>query len=507
MAKKKKGQKAKKAAAADNENDGKPHRNEIKVEEKNKILDSQCQILAEQLIKYKDQSSETAKLATKLKHELRKHDLKTTEMVAYLQNEIHQKDAQTEKLRNANYSLKQRAENHEELTKKALNEMEMQHVDSFNQMESSLQSEIDCLRREVESLKYVKKNKEEIENALFVAKATMEAQAKKFKLSIDQLESKYIIDTSRIRESAQKEITNLKNRARELAEQELDAQSRQFRIENTKMKEDLAFHCKTTSILHKENKEKTERIQSLTRDMELLKDKDVEQSKQAVSYKQRIKQLTSKLHRLEDTLNVATEEWEGIRQQMMKQFSVELTSYQKQCKTLKSKNDAMSKELQSLRFYSKKLVSQRTEIEQFFHEALDEVKQKAQQRLKYEYQQRLNEYSDSLTKLGLNVESVQDQRVANDEIGIRPPKKLQKNKDSSSNLDVVVKLEYLTADEKEHVLKVLVSKINMSHQDMTKSLMRNQINIKKPPSKINLIEEDAENDPCKTFLTQKQLSD
>lgn len=483
------------------------HRNEIKVEEKNKILDSQCQILAEQLIKYKDQSSETAKLATKLKHELRKHDLKTTEMVAYLQNEIHQKDAQTEKLRNANYSLKQRAENHEDLTRKALSEMEMQHVGSFNDMESSLQSEIDSLRREVESLKYVKKNKEEIENALFVAKATMEAQAKKFKLSIDQLESKYIIDTSRIRESAQKEITNLKNRARELAEQELDAQSRQFRIENTKMKEDLAFHCKTTSVLHRENTEKTESIQSLTRDVALLRDKDIEQSKQAVSYKQRIKQLTSKLHRLEDTLDSATEEWEGIRQQMIKQFNVELAAYKNQCKTLQFKNDAMAKELKELRLYSRKLVSQRTEIEQFFHEALDAVKQKAQRRMKSDYKQQLSEYSDSLTKLGLNVDSVQDQRIATDEIGLKPPKKLRKSKESSSNLDVVVKLEDLTLEEKEHVLKVLVSKINMAQSDMAGSLMRNQVNIKRPPSMASLIEEGGDDVPCRTFLTQKQVSE
>merc|ERR1712130_559795 len=131
-----------------------------------------------------DQSSETAKLATKLKHELRKHDLKTTEMVAYLQNEIHQKDAEIEKLRNSNHSLKCKAENHDKSMQKALRDMELQQVSNFNAMESSLQAQITSLEREVESLKYVKKNKEEIEKALFVAKATMEAQAKKFKLSI-----------------------------------------------------------------------------------------------------------------------------------------------------------------------------------------------------------------------------------------------------------------------------------------------------------------------------------
>lgn len=498
MAKKKskagKGKKSKKADSKGGK-DGKSKGKEIRMDEKNAILDSQCHILAEQLIKYKDQSSETAKVATKLKHELRKHDLKTTEMVAYLQNEIHQKDAQIEKLRNANYSLKARAENHEQLTKSALSEMSQQHVSSFSDMESSLQSDIAVLRREVESLKYVKKNKGEIENALFVAKATMEAQAKKFKLSIDQLESKYIIDTSRIREQAQKEIATLKSRARELAEQELDTQSRQFRVENQKMKRDLAFHCQTTSVLHKENKEKTHKMQALKRDIALLADKDVEQSKQAVSYKQRVKQLTSKLHRLEDTLNSATEEWEGIRQQMLAQFDAELASYKKHNKTLRVKNAETAKELETLRHYAKKMMAQRTEIEDFFHTALAETKKMARQRLQHKYEAQMAQYTDSLTKLGLNIDSIEDQRIAGDEIGIHRP----------SPLDGVVRLEELTLAEREHVLKLLISKINKASGDMQGALSKNQLNIVKPkPIHAEDLSKEEYND---TFLTQKKVEE
>eukprot|EP01083_Nonionella_stella_P085154 235965_1 len=497
---KKKGKKAnkKKQNNPQNTDDGeipnKPKVAPIQSTEENKILNSKCQLLAEELIKSKDESCSRAKLATKLQDELRKHDLQTTEMVAYLQNEIHQKDAQIEKLRNTNYSLKSRTEHDDELTQKALDAMDKEHATRFNEMQQFLASRNTALQRQIESLQYVEANKAEIENALLVAKATMEAQGKKFKLSIDRLESKYIVDTQRIRERTEKEITNIKNRAKELAEQELDGQSRSLRVENKKMKKDLAFHSKTTSVLHCENEKQMNQIQILKRNIELWEHKDIETSKQSVEYKKRIKDLNGKLNDLRCTFDEATKEWEDIRNQMMKQFDDELRGNKLQNKTFKCQNEQMKSELVSLRYYSNKLIAQRTEIEQFFHESLDEVKErKTLIRLRNEYAKESKEYAMSLNKLGLDSDSIADQRCAKDEMGIAPPRTVEGN---------VIKLEDLNLEEKEHVLKVLISKINISQHDLEASIMKNQVNIKRKtqPSKAM----DA-NDYNKTFLTQKQI--
>lgn len=429
-------------------------KNDIKQDEKNKILKSQCELLAEQLIKYKDQSSETAKLATKLKHELRKNDIKTTEMIGYLQNEIHEKDLQIEKLRNANYSLKLRAENHEKLTNDALSKMEKNHNERFKEMQLSLTSEIKELKLEIESLKFVKENKSEIENALLIAKTTMEAQAEKFKLSIDKLESKYIVDTQRIRQNAEKEIDELKTRAKEFAEQELNSQSRQLRLENKKYLKDLAFHSKTTTNLHQQNQKLMKKQENINQEIKLFKEKEMEQAKQCVIYKQRIKQLSSKLHRLEDTLNESTKESDKIHNKIIKQFNVKLNILKNENKTLNLNNKKLKNQLNSLKYYSKKLLSQRSEIEQFFHESLDEIKQKTKFRLQNKYKQELNEYNESLIKLGLNINSIQDKKIANDEIGILEPKKVGN----------VIKLEDLNEEEREYVLRILISKINVSSE-------------------------------------------
>merc|ERR1712212_184135 len=235
-----------------------------------------------------------------------------------------------------------------------------------------------------------------------------------------------------------------------------------------------------------------------------------EQSKQAVSYKQRIKQLTSKLHRLEDTLNSATEEWEAIRQQMLTQFECELAAYKKQCKALKGKKRESAKELETLRHYARKMMAQRTEIEDFFHSALAQVKKRAQRRLQCKFDEQMSEYSDSLNKLGLNVDSIQDQRIARDEIGIRAPNKLKSNPDASSGLDVVVKLDDLTLAEKEHVLKILITKINRSADDMQGALSKNQLNIVKLQPKSDSRDDDEElekEDYNDTFLTQKKVEE
>ncbi len=232
------------------------------------------------------------------------------------------------------------------------------------------------LERQVESLKYVEKNKEEIENALLVAKSTMEAQANKKSI----LESKYIVDAQIIRDNSDKEILNLKNRARELAEQELDAQSRHLQIENKKW-DKILFHCSTTSILHKDNENKTNNIQLLNREIKLLKDTQCQQARQAVSYKNHIKYITTKLNKLENKFHTTTDEWDIIRKNMIKQFNSELESYKKQCKSLKCKNKIIQNELNSFKYYAKKLILQRTEIEQFLHQSLDQIKQKTQKRL------------------------------------------------------------------------------------------------------------------------------
>lgn len=445
-------------------------------------------------MKYKDQSADTAELASRLKHELKKHDLKTTEMVAYLQNEIHQKDAEMDKLRKANYSLQLAADNHAQSMQSTVQSMSAEHMANFSAMECSLRAEIERLGRELASLRYLKQNGEQMENALFVAKATMETQAKKFKLAMDQLESKYIVDTQRIRENAEREIAVLKDRAREFAEQELDAESRSLRMENKKYEKDLAFHCKATNVLHKENEQLAERTKSLRRDIALLQQTQMEQSKQCVAYKQRVQQLSGHKQRLEQRLSESTQEWDSIRQQMSKNFDSELQALKRQNGTLRADNKAMRSELNSFKHYSQTLIAQRTEVEQFLHEALQEVKQTARQRLQEQYQRELHEYSDSMRNLGLNAESVPDQQIGKDEIGISPPTKPHQQ---------CIKLEQLSVQQREHVLKVLISKINAAQNAQPQSsVLKHQIDSQK---KATPTQSDNGNDYNKTFLTQKQV--
>lgn len=172
---------------------------QIQISEKNQILGTQCMLLAEQLSKYQHQSADSARIASTLRQELKKHDLKTTEMVAYLQNEIANRDLKIEKLKGQNIRLvkqkdAQAKQNNETIAKKE-EEQQVKYNDAVN----SFQEQIQNLKTEIKALEYVKKHKDEIETSLLTAKATMETQAKKFKLSLEQLESKYIIDTRMIR--------------------------------------------------------------------------------------------------------------------------------------------------------------------------------------------------------------------------------------------------------------------------------------------------------------------
>ena len=77
----------------------------------------------------------------------------------------------------------------------ALKAMKDRYENQIEMMESNSKSRENTLQSEIDSLQYFKRNKQEIESSLLAAKALIEAQARKFKLSVDGLESKFLVDT------------------------------------------------------------------------------------------------------------------------------------------------------------------------------------------------------------------------------------------------------------------------------------------------------------------------
>jgi hypothetical protein len=210
------------------------------------------------------------------------------EQVLELKNINRSIEVSNQQLTNEVRLLKEKDTNHRTYVTNALHEQQTQNGDKFTNMKHRLESSISELEQEIASLKYVKEHKQEIEHSLLVAKATIEAQAQKFELSIDQMESKYLLDTQKLRIQSEQTILNIRRRARELAEQELDAQSRQLRKHHKLLNQDLEFHSQRTSKLQALNLKLDEKHIRMKRDLSLLTEQNLEQSRQAIQYKHKI---------------------------------------------------------------------------------------------------------------------------------------------------------------------------------------------------------------------------
>lgn len=280
-----------------------------------------------------------------------------------------------------------------------------------------------------------------------------------------------------------------------MAEQELDAQSRQLRTQNKRLKDDLTFHADTTSELHKINDDLKQKILTLQREIDLNNDKETSVAKQSVNYKHRIKQLTGKIQRLQTTLNTATEEWDRIRETMTNEFTRELQIQKQFTKQSKNKCLILEKNNNILKKHSSILLGQRSELENFFYDTLNQVKDKIIQEKGFEYDEKITQYKDVLNSIGLQSENINDQTIAKDELSINPPIKPPNNYSK-------IKIQDLNWKQKEHILKVLIMKINMNSMETTSKLNKNQIMINKTKPNSTT---DLDLTKSKTFLTQKQF--
>ncbi|ETN99335.1 hypothetical protein RFI_38147, partial [Reticulomyxa filosa] len=133
----------------------------------------------------------------------------------------------------------------------------------------------------------------------------------------------HAIDTQRLRQTLSKELKEVRQHARDILEQEIDAESRQLRQNNKQMQEDLLFHVEVTSRLHNENQELHEKSKKLNQELTLIKDTNLEQCKKAVMDKQIIEALTKEVAVAQETIK-EYQHWDNTKKSLEEKNSKEL---------------------------------------------------------------------------------------------------------------------------------------------------------------------------------------
>lgn len=165
-----------------------------------------------------------------------------------------------------------------------------------------------------------------------------------------------------------------KRRAREEAQKQLDSDTKRVILDNRRMGEELRFQQQETAILQQEKEQVEAQNKRLARELELFVDKEKEYARQGSRRARDNKDLKDKVRALEGTVGKLTRDAERSSTALVAKGSEESEDLRMEVHALRQLVKLKNKELRTLKKLAETILSQRTEVETFFLEALDQVK-------------------------------------------------------------------------------------------------------------------------------------
>ena len=369
-----------------------------------------------------------------LSNEVKQKDRDLVELVAYWKAQGEQKDQEVSDLKSEVARMEKRAKEQEEETENRVRHISQDHERVVDEMNDQIQ----LLQNEIQVVEAFKQNKAAMEQELEIATQEMEDMRVKFKLAASEMEHKFYQEKVRLSSEFETKLNALKKSSQEEVIQRLDASTKKILLDNKKLEEDLSMHISATDELLKENAELSGLHKVLKRDIS-LKDESIQLSaKHGSRQSKEIKELNTRCRSLERALDQLVRDFEKQKEKLKHKAERDLEDLALEKSGLQRLLDVKSKELKKMRKLARHILEQRSEVEQFFLEALEETKlQIARAR---EAERRLH---PSNTTSGQNGGMYADEHES-----------MQR-----------VTLADLSLEERERVLRILFSKINRSQAD------------------------------------------
>ncbi|XP_044292883.1 basal body-orientation factor 1 isoform X2 [Varanus komodoensis] len=351
------------------------------------------------------------------------------------------------------------ARNNEELERqqRRLEKDTVEVISYLKKQDAEKEELIEKLKLQVTELK--QKAKEESEQVL---KDTLDITKKEHQETICMLERKFLEEKQRLEREAEKKIIMLAERAHHEAIVQLDNAGKTVFTENIHLHEALGYHMKETEELQKIRQKLEEDNAFLLQDKETNDLLVQEKVMQITQQKAQIQELQNLVKNLEAAVNHMAREFktevESTRQKALVQNQAGQTEIEKLQQLLEMKEREMSR----VKKLARNILDQRTEVEKFFLDALEQVKQEIitsrkcyKQVAQAAYQRKMmaafsgKEEYPKIRTFSDNVHSTNS--VQMDLLEAEKWTNIQKGK---------VDISELTWEQKESVLRLLFAKMN-----------------------------------------------
>lgn len=396
------------------------------------------------------------------RHEKREQE--THEFVAYFQREIQTRDKHITKLTEDLSAAKLSHAFELEAATRTKDSESQQLQQHFSSKEEKFLEQLYLLKEELSQLELFRDMKETIHTRMRELETQLHHEKETAKETIGTLERKFLEEKARLQKEHEKKIEIVKQQAKEDARNGLDADTRKIVTDNRRMGEELRFQLQMTEELTKEKESYEAQAKKYYLETQLAKSKEEEYAHQAQRQAREIKQLRATIRDLEKRMSEGLASVEREKYVELSKTGKELEELALDAEGLRRLLRLKNKELRNLRRLAQTILDQRTDVEQFFLDAMEQVKQEIVNERKRMREQEMKAYHLALKKAN-GMKSVRFPRLPSPASGGNSPSDPDQQKHFSEKVD----LRQLTWEDRERVLRLVFAKINgiQSYADAT----------------------------------------
>ncbi|XP_073340573.1 basal body-orientation factor 1 [Pagrus major] len=271
-------------------------------------------------------------------------------------------------------TLQERLRSQEAHAREEQNKLVEEYTLRINEMQELFRkksSDFNMIQDGMREIKKFQTRKAQMEQELSDIRESMELAEKEHRENLNEMENKFFKEKVRLEKEAEQKIVQVVEMARKEAIEQLDDASRSVFKENVRLNEALKYHVKEAEDLHKLTKSLEKVNASLALDKKEFEMKAKENAAQMKAPKEELSKLKAKVASLEQSLEIKAGEQEREREGQRKG----LVSIMANDVKLQKQRRERERELREAKGQLSNMVSQRRELEEFFHGALAEVRQ------------------------------------------------------------------------------------------------------------------------------------
>jgi len=309
-----------------------------------------------------------------LKRDLSIREKDHCELINYLRQENERKDRVIASLNESLKEQRQLMEKDHDTVTAHFASREKIAAESAKSRESDLKNTISEIQAQLEELQKFQRDKDLLMSELRRLRVQIGELQESHGEELQNLEQKFFDEKRRVQDEMAKIVSDMEKKSKEDAIAQLDDRTKLIMREHAKMVDELRYQTEETEEMRKHRDELDEERKGLLRDKSLHESTFMELAREGAQSKKQIRNLSNKVRLLEDSLKDVTRQTHAERTKVAEELNTQVERSESEVDSLRRQLKMKTKELRHIRRLSQMILDQRSEVEQFFIEALEQVK-------------------------------------------------------------------------------------------------------------------------------------